>query len=389
MGSVDQALPARAASIENPASYSGALPALLRADPVGHLLLVRLRLHFVFVAATALGLLLVTLIFLPRLFPAAAQASAQHPKVFLGTTSGAMMIVSWFIFVPVVWGFYAWQPLAIARLHRRLDECLGKTEVNSASSQLYDWYHRPVWTAIAATLALWEFYRFMSPEHEFVNAGPWVFDSTIAIRAAFVLLASLTYYMVALLVIRQFIATISINRIFERESVPCRFLHPDQCGGFGFLGEHALGIAPLIAAAGLTISLVYVRMITGGPLGSDTAVYSLILVSMLYVGGSIMFFVAPLWSAHKEMLSARDAWLADIAQGFELQQEVVRNQMRGGNPDADSVAKLETARKAWDIGRSLPTWPLNVAAVRKFTAALASPLIPIGIAALQQMLRIK
>jgi hypothetical protein len=63
--------------------------------------------------------------------------------------------------------------------------------------------------------------------------------------------------------------------------------------------------------------------------------------------------------------------------------------MRNGNPDAESVAKLETARKAWDIGRSLPTWRLNVRSTRQFTVAVLSPLVPIGMAALQQVLKLR
>jgi hypothetical protein len=105
---------------------------------------------------------------------------------------------------------------------------------------------------------------------------------------------------------------------------------------------------------------VFVRLINGGPLGSDTTIHTLPAVTLIYLGGFLLFFTAPLWSAHAQMVQARDRWLDDIALGFDRQQAVVQEQMRNGNPDAESVAKLETARKAWDSGRSLPTWPLNV-----------------------------
>lgn len=352
-------------------------------DPVGSLLLVRGRLHYIVVALLCLALLLIVLIALPlRWLRVSTAPSLQE---FLPTMSGTMMIVSWLVFVPVVWGFYAWQPGATVRLQARLRELVG----TSASTGIDASYRNPTWTAIAVLLAAWEFYRFMSPQHEFTNAGPWVFNSTVGVRAAFVFMASVTYYMVAQLVIRQFITTISIDRLFRRESVPVQFLHPDGCGGLRALGEHALGIAPLILVAGLNISLVYVRMMTGGPLGSDTAVYSLVALTMLYVVGAIACFLAPLWRAHQEMVKARDRWLNDIARGFELQQAIVAEQMRDGNPDAAAVDKLETVRKAWDIGRALPTWPLNMAGAGKFTAALFSPLLPIAIAALQQALRLR
>jgi hypothetical protein len=287
----------------------------------------------------------------------------------------------------VVWGFYAWQPPAIVRLHARLREGLGGAG-HKAKVELSPWYRHLLWPIAAALLGLWEFLRFMG-KHEFTNAGPWVFHSTTAVRAGFVLLASLTYYMIVMLFVRQFITTISVNQIFTRETVPVRFLHPDECGGFRFLGEHALGIAPLIAAAGLNLSLVFVRLINGDPLASDTMIYTLPAVTLIYLGGSILFFTAPLWSAHREMVLARDRWLDDIASGFEQQQAVVQEQMRNGNPDADSVAKLETARKAWEIGRSLPTWPLHGRSTRRFSTAVMSPVVPIGVAALRQWLGVK
>jgi hypothetical protein len=369
-----------ARSPSGPRQQDKMLRELVRTDPVASLLLARWRVPYPVLAAICFGLLVLLLIILPlRWF----RVPLARPVAFFDTLHGAMTIVAWLVFVPVVWGFYAWQAPAIVRLHTRLRECLSGS---GAKVELSPWYSHPLWPIAGALLGLWEFRRFMSPEHTFTNAGPWVFHSTLAVRAGFVLLASLTYYMIVMLFVRQFITTVSLNRIFTRETVPVRFLHPDECGGFRFLGEHALGIAPLIAAAGLNLSLVFVRLINGGPLGSDTTIYTLPAVTLIYVGGSILFFTAPLWSAHREMVLARDRWLDDIARGFEQQQAVVQEQMRNGNPDADSVAKLETARKAWEIGRSFPTWPLHGRSTRRFTTAVMSPVVPIGLAAVRQWL---
>jgi hypothetical protein len=371
----------------------GMLRELVRTDPVASLLLARWRVPYPVLTAICFVLLVLLLVVLPLRWPQPTFCTTPcpgppRPAAFFDTLNGAMMIVAWLVFVPVVWGFYAWQPAAIVRLHVRLRECLGAAGTE-AKVELSPWYRHLLWPIAGALLGLWEFHRFMSGGHEFTNAGPWVYNSTSAVRAAFVLLASLTYYMIVMLFVRQFITAVSVNRIFEREVVPVRFLHPDECGGFRFLGDHALGIAPLIAAAGLNLSLVFVRLINGGRLGSDTTIYTLPAVTLIYLGGSILFFTAPLWSAHKEMVRARDAWLDDIALGFEQQQAVVQAQMRNGNPDAESVAKLETARKAWDIGRSLPTWPLHGRSTRRFTTAVLSPVLPIGVAALRQWLGVK
>jgi hypothetical protein len=376
-------------SLNDAQQQDNMLRELVRTDPVATLLLVRWRLPYPVVVAISFGLLVLLLIILPMRWPRVPPGTTlQTPVAFFDTLNGAMMIVAWLVFVPVVWGFYAWQPAAIVRLHTRLRECLGTAETE-ARVDLSPWYRHLLWPIAGALLGLWEFHRFMSGGHEFTNAGPWVFHSTAAVQAAFVLLASVTYYMIVMLFVRQLITTVSLNQIFTRETVPVRFLHPDECGGFRFLGEHALGIAPLIAAAGLNLSLVFVRLINGGPLGSDTTIYTLPAVTLIYLGGSILFFMAPLWSAHTEMVRARDAWLDDIARGFEQQQAVVQEQMRNGNPDAESVAKLETAKKAWEIGRSLPTWPLHGRSTRRFTTAVLSPLVPIGMAAVRQWLGVK
>jgi hypothetical protein len=362
----------------------------LRADPIGYLLLVKGRLHYLVSALLGLTLLALLLIVLPLRFPhIAPDATSPKPAAFFATLNGLMMVVSWLVFVPVVWGFYAWQSPAIVKLDRMLRECLGTKPPTTSPMLLTSWYQNRLWSTLAAVLALWEFRRFMSPAHEFLNAGPWVFHSTVAIRAAFVFLASLTYYMVVLLVVRQVITTISLHRFFQGDSVPVHFLHSDECAGLRFLGEHALGLAPLIAVAGLNLSLVYIRIIGGGPLGSDTTIYTLPAISVLYLVGSIAVFTAPLWNAHKQMIRARDRWLDDIAMGFEFQQLVVQQEMHHGNLDSASVAKLEAGRKAWDIGRSFPVWPINVGNARKFIVTLLSPLVPIGIAALRQLLGVK
>jgi hypothetical protein len=367
-------------------SRSAELRELLRPDPVGSLLLLKGGLHSVAVVVGCLTLLVLLLIVLPIHWSHLPPSAIKPPKEFFTTLQGTMMVVSWLVFVPVVWGFYAWQARAIVGLHERLRSCLGALAPGVSPVRLSPWYLSRIWPLLAALLGLWEFNRFMSPAHEFTNAGPWVFQSNVGLRATFVLFASLTYYVIVLLVVRQFITTISINRLFSRHSFPVRFLHSDGCGGLRFLGQHALGIAPLIAAAGLNLSLVYVRIISGGPPGSDTAIYSLVAESALYIVGSILFFTAPLWSAHREMLRARDQWLDDIGRGFELQQAVVGADMRSGNPNADSVDRLEAAMKASDIGQRLPTWPVNVRSGRQFSAALLSPLVPIALAELQHLL---
>jgi hypothetical protein len=251
--------------------------------------------------------------------------------------------------------------------------------------QLSRRYQNPIWPVVAALLGAWEFIRFMSPQHVFLNAGPWVYGSTLGVRVAFVILASLTYHMVVMLVVRQFITMVNINRIFKQEAVRVQSLHPDECGGLRFLGEHALGIAPLIAAGGLNLSLVVVEIIRGRPY-LEYAPYTLPLVTVLYLVLSIAFFTAPLWSAHQSMLRARDGWLQDIGRGFELQQAVVQDEMRRGTLDAASVGKPETAKKAWDIGGrcrpGLSTWLTGEGS----GARSLSPLVPIGLAVLQRIL---
>lgn len=364
-----------------------ALRSLLRSDPLGSFLLLRCRLHFSMAGLFCLTLAFLLLLPLPIMFLRPG-AVVPTPYAYMGTIGGFMLVVSWLVFLPAVWAYYAWQPVAIVRLHACLSASLAADPPAAGRARPPSHYGHIGWTLVALPLPILEFYRFMTAQ-TFHSAGPWIYQSTLTLKAAFVLLACVTYYMVALILVRQVAATVTVNRVFRHERVPVRHLHPDRCGGLGYLGEFALGVAPLILAAGLNLSLGWIRLIDGLSPDDPSKVASLVAVSVVYVVGSILAFVPPLWSAHKEMLDQRDAWLNDIAEGFERQQEVVRRQMRSGTPDDEAVTMLESARKAWEIGRRFPTWPLDVAAGRKFTAALLSPVLPIGVAGLQKFLHVE
>jgi hypothetical protein len=98
---------------------------LVRTDPVASLLLARWRVPYPVLAGICFGLLVLLLVIFPMRWPRVAPGTAlPEPEAFFDTLGGAMMIVAWLVFVPVVWGFYAWQPAAIVRLHARLQEAL-------------------------------------------------------------------------------------------------------------------------------------------------------------------------------------------------------------------------------------------------------------------------
>jgi hypothetical protein len=239
----------------------------------------------------------------------------------------------------------------------------------------------------AIVLGLLELVRFLQPALHFVNAGPWLYAGGYAVRIPFVVLASLTYYMLALVVVRQAIITLAIDRLFRDHEIEVAFAHPDERGGLGFLGDFALGIAPLIAAAGLTFSVPITSLSRGESYGADSAVVTFPLLLLLYAIGSCTCFLAPLWSAHRRMVQSKYDRFAPLAQSFDLTQRRVADEMRRGVVDPDSVAKLEAAKRACDVGKDLPAWPIHVGNVRQLGVAILTPLLPVGVRIVEALVR--
>lgn len=287
--------------------------------------------------------------------------------------------VSWYLFVPVVWFCYAWQPGATAMLLLNLRVRFGSDPAaEPLMASFIRWYTWFGWIVGAGLFAAWELYWFLRPGTKFVNAGPWVYAGSYWQRIPFVMLASLTYYAVTLVVIRQMIVTVWLCRVFRRVSVDVSFAHPDGRGGLGFLGTYLMGIWPLVALAGVNILVRIAALVGGAPYGSPSAVVTFPLLVIVYVVASNSL-LAPVWYAHSYMCRIREARFMPFAQGFDRQQAVLADEMSRGTIDPASVQKLEAAKRACDLGRQLPVWPMDLGKVQRIVVALFTPLLPVGV----------
>lgn len=361
------------------------LATLVRYDPPGRLVVERLRVHPLVLATACFVLILATSIALPlALGPERITLGDLVAQITGGLTAGT--VLSWFVFVPVIWATWAWQPAAtsrlLLRLHERSDDDGGEFIERAAR-----WYGSALASAPGTSAdarrsrhlpsGCFELVRFLQPDLHFINAGPWLHAGRYPVRIPFVVLASITYYMLVLVVVRQGIITFAIDRLFRDHEIEVAFVHPDERGGLGFLGDFALGIAPLIAAAGLTFSVPITSLSRGESYGADSAD---VPAPPAPVRGRLLRLLSGAALERAQADAAVEVRSLRPARGILRSHATPgRDEMRRGIIDPDSVAKLEAAKRASDVSKDLPAWPIHVGNVRQLGVAILTPLLPVAV----------
>jgi hypothetical protein len=227
-------------------------------DPVGRFF-TKIRAQYFVVA----GIAFLSLAILIGVLPYALRLPLAPNAVF-GLSYRS--VVNWLVFIPVVWGFFTWQPYGIATLFRRLAERTPEDSVSRAGlERLTVAFRNPAWPLLAGALAAWEFYWFSSGQGQFLTVGPWWkgvpgLGHPVGLHAAVIFVAAATYYAILLLAIRQCVTVLALSSFFRTHRIEVLALHPDRCGGFRFIGDYALAVAPLVAATGLNFSIVLIRV---------------------------------------------------------------------------------------------------------------------------------
>jgi hypothetical protein len=186
---------------------------------------------------------------------------------------------------------------------------------------------------------------------------------------------ALGFYVVTLVLIRQTLVIIKLNRFFAEFTVDIAPLHPDKAGGLRMLGDYVLGSGFLIGVIGLNLSMTSLR----GQAVPEylTAEYYRELATFFALGP--MFLLLPLFTVHRQMQAARERLMAEIAQQFDQEYFGLLNHLRQDKLDPVDVARLEAVQKIYDIAANAPVWPINVEIFSKFSAAVLLPLfLPIG-----------
>jgi len=159
-------------------------------------------------------------------------------------------------------------------------------------------------------------------------------------------------------------------------------LHPDRCGGLGFLGTVAIAFAPLIMAhSGLVAGFVANRILHEGAALADYKfeLLGLAALLLLIVLGPLCVFTPKLTSARLAGLRAYGRLASDYVVGFARKWSrgaAVQDERLLGSSDIQSLADLGDS---FAIVNEMKLVPFGKNAVMRLLVVIALPLAPLAL----------
>ena len=170
--------------------------------------------------------------------------------------------------------------------------------------------------------------------------------------------------------------------------------HPDKVGGMAIFGNQFLWSALIFSWPAIFLSVWYVIIknfdiqtveMLGGSLANLSqirqSVFTFFLIgSLLLIVASLIAFILPLLSVHKEMqlyknkLSHKfDTLSANInTEQISLLDNAATN---SAEDNEKALKKIESMQKVHERYRLLPTWPYDTQTIVKFTGAQIAPIL--------------
>jgi hypothetical protein len=280
-------------------------------------------------------------------------------------------LVVMLVLIPLILGWYAWQPRAILKVYEGLLARLTAPQqknVNPANTLLaphkfgaYTWL--VLAASITATVVLaWRLLSGGEPSWE---------NATVPLILLRLIIRFLAFYTLLMFLVRQIQVSVSINRFFQRFRATLNPLHPDESGGLRVLGTYALNSAGLVMVVGMVLSLQYLSARSADlPVGPEFPAEVLIYL----VAGPAVFFI-PLLESHRQMVSARNTLLAEIAEEFEHLYQEIKHRLAKNEEMADALVQLEAVEDLYNVVARAPSWPFNAPILSRFGGLIAVPIL--------------
>lgn len=280
------------------------------------------------------------------------------------------------LLVPLVMGYYAWQPAIIQAMY---DGVAGRAGNNPAAAlraaELLDPLGWPVWAVIGFTIGVLES-GIQVVDFRWLAAPTWQNANWLMV-ASLLPLRFVVFYALVFMVVRQAAVLFGLNRFFREFSVEIQPLHPDRAGGLRMLGDYVFTNGLVVGIVGLILGMDVLRV------RADVAVITPELYAEFvayFLAAPTVFFILPLFSAHTRMVEAKQKLLAEIAEQFDLEYRVLLDGLRQDVLKLEHVDRLEAIQKIYAIAQSSPDWPFNLALISKFSAAVLLPVLaPLGV----------
>jgi len=346
---------------------------IIRSDPFARFLQKK-HLTPLSIGLIALTYSLLRTLALPALFGHLTTVQLNGQTI-LGVLDDWTVLVNELITVPVVAGYYLWQPSAMQALYDGISEKIGPSPLARARAMEFV---RPVrwpgWAFVAIIIGLLEasFIRYV-----FLNSTTviWETINEVMLVSSFVV-RFFTFYMLVYIIIRQTYTIIGLNRLFSELSVKIAPLHPDKAGGLRILGDYVLSTSLIIGAVGLYFGMNFLRRELN-PFVITAEFYGLLT---LYFILAPLFFFLPLIQVHRRMKEAKRKLLTEVAEQFDIEYRKLLEGLKQDRLDASHVVRVEAIQKIYKIAEDAPEWPFNLEILSKYAAAIVIPVLLPGAA---------
>ena len=277
--------------------------------------------------------------------------------------------------VPLLAVYYARQPRAIHAVFEGVAQRIGQS---TAAAEFAADAARPLgwrgWLWAAVLVASVQVVLFVL-DLQRITTPIWLTVNAVMIASAQPLRFA-AFYCLLLILVRQVLTLIGLNRFFARFAVEIAPLHPDRAGGLRVVGDYVLSGALLLALVGLTFGMTLMR----GQSNPEVLTPEFYAELVVYLAAIPVIFLLPLWTAHLRMQTAKEKLLMEVAEQFDQEYRTLLGNLRKNKLNLEDVSRVEAVQKVYQIAAGSPEWPFNAEILSKFGAAVLLPIFaPLGV----------
>ncbi len=250
----------------------------------------------------------------------------------------------------------------------------GKETLDIYIQKFFKNYSNRLWYIIPSVIAIPLLNSLIQSHKKFLI---WETASNLSFGFT-IFLYMLFFFLFVILLTRVIIVMVWLNKLFKDFDVDVRVLHPDKAGGLAPLSRFGMAIVYMIVI--IAISNVF------GDISEATITSKAYIdvvrqpfVFSIYVAYSVfasLAFFAPLSLAHTSMKKAKNHFITEISDQFEIELANIQTLLAGDNAKLkNSLSKLEELQKLYSVVSKFPVWPFNIGNLAGFFGAIVSPFL--------------
>jgi len=290
---------------------------------------------------------------------------------------------------PSVWVFSLWQSFLLVAIIENLHSkkliakkisvlISNRRQTASFMAIIIKEVTQKYWSVIAlltGIIGTYIFFDIIVPNEIIAQGGrPAVFYATPALKFIYAIYFFPHIYLIALTVFRAIAAISAIGKFFSQSAsvVKISMFDPDQCGGFGVIGQFSQSLGLLAVITGWVSATSTLHPVI---MGGQANITIITIVSIFYIILVPICVIGPIWPTHIAMKAHRDALIQTLSKKADIiVNKILSDKIKNIDPSENLLNiwnELETAHNF--LLRNMPIWPLSWLSARSFSVAAAIP----------------